>query len=55
MLKDSESNELALFLELVTSLEPIEFVGVLKILDVNTKDPDGQVRKFDALLSETID
>ena len=43
------------FLELVTQLEPIEFVGLSKILCVPILDKDKNERPFEDILSDMMD
>ena len=53
--ENKEVNDLAKFLDLVFSLEPIEFAGIIRIMNISPTDKDGHVRKFDELTSEIID
>ena len=43
------------FLELVTQLEPIEFVGLSKILCVPLVNQKNEPREFEDILSDMID
>ena len=43
------------FLELVTQLEPIEFVGLSKILCVSLVNQKNEPRNFEDILSDMID
>lgn len=43
------------FLELVTQLEPIEFVGLSKILCVSLVNEKNDPREFEDILSDMID
>lgn len=43
------------FLELVTQLEPIEFVGLSKILCVSLVNQKNEPREFEDILSDMID
>ena len=43
------------FLELVTQLEPIEFVGLSKILCVTLVNQKNEPREFEDILSDMID
>ena len=43
------------FLELVTQLEPIEFVGLSKILCVSLVNEKNEPREFEDILSDMID
>lgn len=51
----TKSKELIEFLELVGRLEPIEFGGILKIMNINIIDKNKKLRDFEDLISDLID
>lgn len=54
--KNNVSSKIVInFLELVTQLEPIEFVGLSKILCVSLVNEKNDPREFEDILSDMID
>lgn len=55
MNKEVSSKILIEFINLVPTLEPIEFLGLAKVLCTNTVDEDMAPRPFEDILSDMID
>lgn len=43
------------FIHLVAKLEPVEFIGLCKVLCVKVLDEEKQPRKFEELINDIID
>jgi len=55
MAKEVSSKILIEFIELVPTLEPVEFLGLAKILCTDTVDKDMKARPFEDILGDMID
>lgn len=53
--KEISPKELTTFLEYIGQLEPIEFMGVLKIMSVQVLESEKKPRRYEDLLSDLID
>lgn len=55
MAREVSSKILVEFIELIPTLEPVEFLGLAKILCTNTVDENMKARPFEDILSDMID
>ena len=55
MEKDISSNELIRFIEKITKLEPIYFIGVARIMNITITGANGEVRALEEIMSDVID
>ena len=55
MEKEVSSNELIRFIEKITKLEPIYFIGVARIMNITITGANGEVRALEEIMSDVID
>ncbi len=55
MAKEVSSKILLEFIELIPTLEPVEFLGLAKVLCTNTVDENMEPRPFEDIFSDMID
>lgn len=55
MEKEVSSNELIRFIEKITKLEPIYFIGVAKIMNITIAETNGEIRALEEIMSDVID
>ena len=55
MEKEISSNELIRFIEKITKLEPIYFIGVARIMNIPIAGANGEVRALEEIMSDVID
>lgn len=55
MEKEVSSNELIRFIEKITKLEPIYFIGVARIMNITIAETNGEIRALEEIMSDVID
>ena len=55
MEKENRSKHLIRFIEKITKLEPIYFIGVARILNITITGANGEVRALEEIMSDVID
>lgn len=55
MEKEISSKELIRFIEKITKLEPIYFIGVARIMNITIAETNGEVRALEEIMSDVID
>lgn len=55
MEKETSSKELIRFIETITKLEPIYFIGVARMMNTTITEADGKVRALEEIMSDMID
>lgn len=55
MEKEISSKELIRFIEKITKLEPIYFIGVARIMNITITRTNGEVRALEEIMSDVID
>lgn len=55
MEKEINSKELIRFIEKITKLEPIYFIGVARIMNITITGTNGEVRALEEIMSDVID
>ena len=55
MEKEVSSKELIRFIEKITKLEPIYFIGVARIMNITITGANGEVRALEEIMSDVID
>ena len=55
MEKETSSKELIRFIEIITKLEPIYFIGVARMMNTTITKTNGEVRTLEEIMSDMID
>lgn len=55
MEKETSSKELIRFIETITKLEPIYFIGVARMMNTTITKTNGEVRALEEIMSDMID
>lgn len=55
MEKETSSKELIRFIEIITKLEPIYFIGVARMMNTTITKTNGEVRALEEIMSDMID
>lgn len=55
MEKEISSKELIRFIEKITKLEPIYFIGVARIMNITITGTNGEVHALEEIMSDVID
>ena len=55
MEKEISSKELIRFIEKITKLEPIHFIGVARIMNITIAGTNGEIRALEEIMSDVID